>query len=146
MYPFGVIVSTYPRLAISDFELQVDTDLGTPTDKPVSMGVVLRHYAETGGYIFGINNYGEYELKSMAPSGFRAIIEFTDQPVINRSGLNTLKVVMKQDQITLWINGTQVAQLSDSTYTSGDFGFYGCTLGGQQQAIVEFDNLSVLSR
>jgi hypothetical protein len=136
---------SHPELNVSDLDLEVDAYLDPQTEHAVTLGVVFRHNAEAGGYIFGISNYGEYELKAVQPGEWAALVDFTPHQAINRTGLNTLGVQMVGSTMRLFINGTQVNQVSDERFSSGQVGFYASTIGGGEQAILEFDNLSVES-
>ena len=92
---------------------------------PCNSGVWFRYQSPQKAYQADILEYKE----PVAFSGtlycpgkmFLAINE--DKTLVDRDGWNTLKVRAEGDRLQIWLNGRQVADVSDQTSASGKIGF-----------------------
>jgi hypothetical protein len=104
-------------------------------------------FGEYSAYLFEITTTGKYRI-----SLFSQRINATITPLKNwafspsiRQGYgasNTLQVIAQGGNISLYVNGAFLTQLTDSTYTSGLIAFF-ATTDGVKQADVVYGNLKV---
>jgi hypothetical protein len=104
-------------------------------------GILVRHASQGNYYTFEIDSNGKWRFGKGADGQFTEIIPYVPNAAIHR-GLNvtnSLKVMMQGSNFTFFINGTQVGQVSDTTYTSGKCGVDGG--GGHTEEV--FTNFEV---
>ena len=90
-------------------------------------GIALRRASEGSNYVFTIDAAGEWSFGKAASGTITDIDAPKADPAIH-SGLNatnTLEVDAKGTHFNLFVNGTKVGSLDDSTYSSGQFGLIG---------------------
>jgi hypothetical protein len=101
-------------------EVQSKLDNGDPE----IVGVVIAFRSiGVDGYGFLVYANGQYELVRWDQQGKVTILVPLTLSSSIHTGLNQinkLKVIAKGNQITLYINGKQLQQVTDSTYTSGN--------------------------
>lgn len=107
---------------------------------------VLCRYTDGGFYYFAISADGYYaiflrtEEGELLPLTGRAMLH---SPAIRTDGSeNRLRAICKGTQLTLFVNGTQVAQVEDNTLQRGDVGLAGGTVS-QGGTIIWFDDYTV---
>jgi hypothetical protein len=75
------------------------------------------------GYRFGYCEGGEFAVIRINADGSRTPLQdWTVSGIINPHGWNTLRVVAKGSSLTFSINGTQVAAVTDTTFSRGFVG------------------------
>ena len=151
-YRINVIEATYYAFANpyqsfqNDVSIEVDaTKIGGPDDN--AFGVICRYqdvenyyyfYISSDGYVgIGIDNAGTKTIIS-SPDG-----NLTSDSSINQGAAsNHLRADCIENSLTLFVNGTQVASATDSTFSGGDVGLVARTysVGG---ADLMFDNFFV---
>jgi hypothetical protein len=108
---------------VTNFYLEVTAKPGT-CDGFDSYGPMLRAPDATHGYLFAVSCDGQYRFETVSGNNFSDLIGWTANSAILKGAdqTNRLGVMAKGDQFTLYVNGTQVGQVSDSAYGSGAFG------------------------
>jgi len=117
---------------LSDFYLQATFDSGTCSDKD-AYGLIIRgpaHLAGTSfGYVVAFSCDGAvwmYRLDSANPFTSKEYISWAHSDLIlaGSNKTNTLGIRAIGDELTLFANGHQIAQVTDSHYASGRFGVF----------------------
>src|SRR5262249_26100424 len=104
-------------------------------------GIALRRPSQGNSYIFGVSGDGAWTFGKFASGHFTSLTGDTTDAAIH-TGLgatNTLKVTAKGSHFTFTINGTQVGQADDATYSSGKIGL---TVGGDMEVV--FTDLKIV--
>ncbi|HEU5199275.1 MAG TPA: family 16 glycoside hydrolase [Ktedonobacterales bacterium] len=140
--------SVYPsymtRQVIDNAVLEVKGIIakGDPNNAEIDVIFRLQQSATLAGYLFRIFPDGTYGVSRSAPSGdFTTLLDTTPATSLKK-GLNqenTFKVVFTGSQFTLYINGEQVNQITDTNYTKG---YIGLGAGGKNTEGI-FSNLTV---
>lgn len=104
-------------------------------------GIAFRHASAHNYYFFGIDGQGRFILTIVVNDVSHTVIPFTHNAAIH-TGIapNTLRVTMKGQTATLFVNATPVGQATLSTFTSGTVGMRGINDGR-----VLFRQLSIAS-
>jgi hypothetical protein len=78
------------------------------------------------GYLFNYTNNGNFSIWRMEGSSETALVGWTASPAIRKGKWNVLKVVFSGNTMKFYINGTLVANVSDSLYKRAflGIGFY----------------------
>ena len=133
---------TFP-LPGNDFTAEIDARLATDTDTP--MGLKFNFSLEGGhtlGYVFEVrpNNGGQYRLTK---SGSPALIDWAATSDFNPyPNWNHLRVTRQGSNITLYLNGTALATISDNDYLGNGF-MMDLATGSQVPAEVRYDNFAL---
>ncbi len=133
-----------PGLSFSDVSIEVDAQkIGGPEDN--DFGLICRYVDESNFYFFLATSDGYYAVGKNGASGQSLIgseyfVE-TDQ-VRSGNAVNRLRADCVGSTLTFFINGTQVAQVTDSEHTSGDVGVMAGTFDEPGTDIL-FDNFVV---
>jgi hypothetical protein len=137
------------RHFVGDVRVDVDvTKAGGPDDNFI--GVICR-YNQDDGF-----DYYAFQISS---DGFAVISRFDDGVEVGISSeemqstdairqgaaTNHVRVYCTGDQLTLWVNGENVASATDATYTDGDVGLLAATPEDEVGVDVRFDNLTVFA-
>lgn len=108
-----------------------------------SHGIICRLSNQGDGYYFLVINNSEYALLSAGEEGFTFLAERTLTDVIGRGqAINTLTAVCVGDYLAFYINGQLVAELRDSTHTSGGAGVTVSSADGQPVDLT-FDDYAI---
>ena len=102
----------------------------------------LQQNATLAGYLFRIFADGTYGVSRSATDGnFTTLLDSTPASALKKglNQMNTFKVVFTGSQFTLFINGQQVNQMTDTSYTKG---YIGVGAGGKNTEGI-FSNLTV---
>ena len=129
-----------------DVRIDVDaTKAGGPEDN--NFGVLCRYSQEDGFnyYSFQISSDG-YAWITRVDNGEAVGISSEQMQsvdfIVPGEATNHLTVYCTGDQLSLWVNGENVASATDSTYSDGDIGL----LAGTYETVgtdIRFDNLTV---
>lgn len=78
------------------------------------------------GYLFGITCDGTYSLRRWDGNTMYFPVNWTESNTINtgENAINTLGVMAKETDLTLYINGQKVNEVSDNAYLEGSFGVF----------------------
>jgi len=130
----------------TDLVLDVDaTQVSAPDNDNNAYGVYCRR---TGGdysnaYGFFISGDGYYSIIKITNGDFTPLVDWTSSDAINQGDAsNHLTASCIGDHLTFTVNGTQVADTHDSTYTSGDIALAAGSMESTGTE-VQFDNLVV---
>jgi len=114
---------SYPDLTNFYLETTAQPGACSGTDR---YGLVFRSPENNQGYIYGFSCDGQFSLRKWDGKNFTTIVDWTQNEAI-KSGAdqsNRLGIMVKGNQFTLYANGVQVGQASDSSYTQGTLGFF----------------------
>ena len=132
-----------PGKSFGDVSVEVDAVMvGGPEDN--DFGIICR-YQDTNNYYFGFVSSDGYYGVGYVLDGTQDILtdnlEFSDA-IAQGTESNHIRFDCVGDTLTLYVNGTQLTQVTDSTLTSGDVGLMAGTFdySGTQ---VAFDNFVV---
>jgi pectate lyase len=151
-YRINVVPSSYSAFANpyqsfqNDVRVEVDvTKNGGPDDN--AFGMICRYqdvdnyyffYISSDGYVgIGIDNAGSKTIISSSDGNMTS-----DSSIIQGAATNHLRADCIGNTLTLFVNGTQIATATDSTFTGGDVGLIARTfsVGGTD---IMFDNIFV---
>ena len=123
------------------FEVETQPN-GGPIDN--GFGVLFRVRDRKNFYHFEISSDGYWRAGIMQNGIWSNWADWTASPTIHTgNAINKLKVIMKGDAFTFFINDQQVAQRVDKTFSEGDIGLFALTLLDKPGTDISFDNVSV---
>ncbi|MGI6740108.1 MAG: hypothetical protein ACOX7C_01275 [Brevefilum sp.] len=78
------------------------------------------------GYLFGLTCDGRYSLRRFDGHNVVPLVNWTEDGVIKTGdeAVNVLGVMAKGANLTLYINGEKVKEITDNTYLNGGFGVF----------------------
>jgi len=129
--------------ALSDLYLTVEaTQIAGPDDN--EYGVMVRMQDPQHFYRFSISGDGYYLVSKYDGQEWRPLgTDWTPSDAIHPgAATNLLGVVCQGAQLTFLVNGVQLAQVEDKSYTRGDIGLYAGSFF-EPNVEVQFDNLRV---
>lgn len=134
-----------PGLDLADVHLQVEsTRISGPVDN--RYGVICRYQDENNYYAFLLSTDGYYAIVKMQEGQTIVLGTETMQPaqeLLTGYPTHYIEAVCQGQQLTLQVNGRELASVMDSSFSSGDVGLIA---GAFSEAGVEilFDNFQVL--
>jgi len=129
--------------ALSDLYLTVEaTQIAGPDDN--EYGVMVRMQDPQHFYRFSISGDGYYLVSKYDGQEWKPLgTDWTPSDAIHPgAATNLLGVVCQGAQLTFLVNGVQLAQVEDKSYTRGDIGLYAGSFF-EPNVEVQFDNLRV---
>ena len=115
---------------------------GGPTDN--GFGVMFRVKDRKNFYHFEISSDGYWRSGMMKDGSWQNWDDWAENTAIKTgNAVNKMKVVMKGDTFTFYVNDQQVAEKTDATFASGDIGLFALTLLDKPGTDISFDNVSV---
>jgi len=129
--------------ALSDLYLTVEaTQIAGPDDN--EYGVMVRMQDPQHFYRFSISGDGYYLVSKYDGQEWKPLgTDWTPSDAIHPgAATNLLGVVCQGAQLTFLVNGVQLAQVEDKSYTRGDIGLYAGSFF-EPDVEVQFDNLRV---
>lgn len=113
---------------LEDFYLEI-TLKTAECDTNDHYGIIFRVPENTNankGYLYGINCGGQYSLRRWDGETMTYLVNWTKNDAIKTvaDDLNTLGVMAKGENLTLYINGEKVDEVSDTAYLEGSFGVF----------------------
>lgn len=111
-----------------DFYLEIT--LKTPEcDTNDHYGIIFRvpeNANANKGYLYGINCNGQYSLRLWDGEVMSSLVSWRDNDAIKAGAneVNRLGVMAKGENLTLYINGQKVNEVSSSAYLEGSFGVF----------------------
>jgi hypothetical protein len=133
-----------PNVSFSDVVIEVDAKkIGGPDDN--DFGVICRYVDTQNFYFFIVASDGFYAIGKSVGGSYEYIgsefMEPTDA-VLGGDATNRIQAVCQGSTLRLSANGTQLAEVTDSTFTSGDVGIIAGTFDTAGTDIL-FDNFVV---
>lgn len=129
------------ELAFGNAAIKVDVTLLQGSDA----GLIFRANGDQF-YDFEISNQGEFFFRRHDAGGggnYTFLIQRTASNLVASGGQkNTLLVIASGSDFRLFINGTFVGEVQDSTYGSGQIGFVAGSAASDNRAEASFSNLS----
>ena len=113
---------------LEDFYLEIT--LETPEcDTNDHFGIIFRvpeNANANKGYLYGINCNGQYSLRLWDGEVMSSLVSWRDSDAIKAGAneVNRLGVMAKGENLTLYINGQKVNEVSSSAYLEGSFGVF----------------------
>lgn len=119
---FDAWTMSYPQM--DDFYLEVVFDIGETCASKDRYGILFRAPDNTQGYLYNVACDGSYQLRVWDGEQFTDLIKWAIDPRIAKGPEVTqrLGVWAEADRLVLYVNGFQVAEARDSTYSQGTFG------------------------
>jgi hypothetical protein len=123
------------------FQVEAQPNAG-PTDN--GFGVLFRVKDRKNFYHFEISSDGYWRGGVMKDGNWQNWDDWAESSAINTgNAVNKLKVVMKGNTFTLFVNDQQIVEKEDATFPSGDIGLFALTLLDKPGTDISFDNVSV---
>jgi hypothetical protein len=128
-----------------DVEIEADTVLDSSAEESAA-GIAFRYQDEDNFYFYRVSASGNYNLTLYKQGQQQALIDWTQSPAINRRGqVNNLRVEALGDHIRLFVNGTLLDEVSDSSFDEGEIAL-AVTTFSQGDVTCLFDNFVVRGR
>lgn len=130
---------------ISDGAYTVDAaPNGGPKDN--GFGVVFRFKDRKNFYHFEISSDGYWRAGMMKDGKWENWDDWAPHPGIKQgNGVNKIRVVMKGDSFTYFVNNQQIFQKTDKSFAGGDVGVFALSLIDAPGTDISFDNASVVA-
>jgi hypothetical protein len=124
--------------------IEVDaTQVRAPSNNNNDYGVMCRVQNQGDGYSMNISGDGFYSIQIAENDNYRDLVEWTESNAIRTgNATNHIRVVCDGSKLMLFVNGTKLAETTDTTYTSGDIAFSATTYE-MDLTEVHFDNVVV---
>jgi hypothetical protein len=119
---FDTWAMSYPQM--NDFYLEVVFTPGEACRGKDRYGILFRAPDNNQGYLYNIACDGSYQLRTWDGEQFSDLINWTVDTHIAKGFEVTqrLGVWAEGDRLVLYVNGFQVDEVRDSTYSEGTFG------------------------
>jgi hypothetical protein len=119
---YDVWTMSYPQM--DDFYLEVVFSIGKTCPGKDRHGILFRAPDNTQGYLYNVACDGSYQLRSWDGEQFTDLINWTVDPHIAQGPEITqrLGVWAEGDRLVLYVNGFQITETRDSTFSKGTFG------------------------
>jgi len=108
--------NTLSAMTVSDYVVEVETEVGDATQN-VEHGLIFR-YVDNGNFYYFYITGKQYALAKSVDGEFQSILPLTEAATLE-TGANLLSVWVQGAQITLLINDTPVAQVTDASFATG---------------------------
>ncbi len=126
---------------VTDFVVEVEAKQ-EDGDKENTYGLFFRFKDDLNFYRFDIASDGYYLLSKFLNGQWVTLVDWTKSEHFKLNEANLLKISAFGSKITASINGTKEAEVTDSSFTHGNFGFFASTFG-KPYNWVSFDNLTL---
>lgn len=119
---FDTWVMSHPQL--DDAYLEVNFYISEPCAGKDRYGILFRAPDNTMGYLYNVACDGSYQLRAWDGESFSDLINWTvDASIATRPEINQrLGVWAEGDKLVLYVNGFEVGEVQDSTFSAGTFG------------------------
>ncbi|WP_322495266.1 zinc ribbon domain-containing protein, partial [Chloroflexus sp.] len=123
----------------------IETSYSIPRNSPGgAAGLIFRYQDEDNFYLFSVSNDGYYALELLEDNQWVTIIDWTQHEAINPEN-NRMRVELRGDEITLYVNDRRLEQTRDPTFTRGEVGL-AVTSFDESGIIVRFDEITIRER
>lgn len=138
----------YQTRSISSQELRnfsLSADVQIDGDPSEFHGLMFRQQDRESFYSFRITKDGQYAFDLWKRDGDNTFVRLlgpakSSAILTERGAINYLKVIGYGHKYDLYVNGTFIGSVSDSTFSSGTAGFVACTCDGGDSATATFLN------
>ena len=138
----GLTVWGLANRDVANFRLEVEASQEAGPNNN-GYGVLFRFRDPDNYYRFDISGEGYFLLSKLSQGEIIKLAEWTPSPAIKVGrATNRLMVEALGDQIRLFANGVQLAEVRDSSFTHGNFGFFASTFT-EPNLTVSFDNIKL---
>lgn len=138
----------FPGATFADVSIQAEVRLESGTSDN-NFGLLCRFQDMDNFYAFLISSDGYYAIAKVVDGAAYTILsgdEFhlmpTEEILVDAGATNEMHAICAGDQLTLYVNGQQLAGVTDSDLLTGDIGFIVSTYD-TAPAEIHFDNLFV---
>ena len=114
---------------IQDVYLEAQFETGKPCSGKDSYGLLMRAPDQpsgviSSGYVFGFSCDGKYRAYRIDNGQFTSLINWSSNPALKAgpNQVNTMGIRAKGEKFQLYANGVQVAEFTDTVYSTGYFG------------------------
>jgi hypothetical protein len=134
-------------IAVSNVDVTVDTEFVEGEAANSDYGVMCRVVDADNHYRFKIASDGVYRIDKQVNGEISAIVDWTstDALLTGAGVVNTMRVICNENHLILYINGTLIADVVDSSIEGGSFalmaGAYVNADNVVTPAVVNFSNL-----
>jgi hypothetical protein len=142
----GALYRIFPTTAFRIFNFNIDVDMGQLSGpETVSYGILFRK-SNTGYYAFIIQpQKKQYSLMILNAGKWITLIPWTSASTIRTTEFNHLAVLAQGSHIRLSINGDNIHEITDTTFSEGDIGLAIILDAAHDAASVAIDNFEVAS-
>ena len=109
---------------------------------PGAAGLVFWHASPADYYLFAVSSDGYYQVGHFQGERWATVIPWTVAPAIVAGGPNSLLVETRGTQLTVGVNGQQLASVGDPGGGGGAVGLL-ATSFGKPGIVVAFTNVAV---
>jgi len=128
---------------LENFEMVVAFEYVEASTSDYTYGVAFRTNLQGDAYMFQIDNDGYMISLTQANGNFTMLQDYTPSAAINPNGPNEVIIVADDSALDFFINGTEVANLTDSTLAEGSIGIIVDVLGDGNEMVVEVDRIVI---
>ncbi len=134
-------------LSLDNVKIEVDVDvLQTTSDLDDGFGVDCRIQENDDGYGFRIASDGNVEIMMFKDGESSALVDWEVNDAVYTDGrTNHITAICDGPQLSLLVNGVEVATTYDSSFTKGDIAFSALSFTSEP-IVVAFDNLEVWTK
>lgn len=126
-------------------DVVIETSYSTQSNgPPTAAGLIFRYQDENNFYLFSVSSDGYYALELLENNQWIRLIDWTQHTIIHPEH-NRLRVELRGDQITLYVNDRRLEQTRDTTFMSGQIGL-AVTSFDQAGALARYDDIIVRQR
>jgi hypothetical protein len=128
--------------AVTDFYLAVDAhQLAAAPDAVI--GVIFRWQDTDNFYVLQLDEDGYFSLYRAAAEGWVTLIPWQATPALRPGEANRVEISMVGPDLLVYVNETQLLELTDAVLESGRVGVYISMFNEGDSGIFEFDNLEL---
>jgi len=108
--------------------------------------VMCRVQSNGDGYNLLISSDGYYAIQMSSGGSYTDLVSWTSSNAIQQGyATNHIQAVCDGTRIALYVNGTLLTEINDSSFSSGNVGFTATTYVEGESTDIHFDNLVVTS-
>jgi hypothetical protein len=139
--PDGEASAILPGVQVQDFSLCFEAKpMSDPGDW--AYGVVFRFAPDGNAYVFTLTADGQYAVDEFVDKKPVVLVDDTPSEAIKTSGTNHIEIHADGPALTFYVNGEQLAEITDARVREGSIEFW-TYVQPEQEVKVAFDNLVV---
>jgi hypothetical protein len=134
---WGISKEQYSNVVIEVEATQVEA----PSSNNNDYGVMCRVQENGDGYSLLVSGDGYYAIQVSVDGNFTALVDWTESGKIEKgNATNEIKAICDGENLTLYVNGSKLAEATDSTFSEG-FVSMAATSYESSSTTINFDNL-----